>query len=238
MPEATHLRLHGRAMWRAGESLPHVCKSNLSHLRGFGCDISVGGRAKVAVSARKAERAAAAPLGLKMEEEPLLLRAARGEKVESTPVWMMRQAGRHMQCYRDLVKQYPTFRERSEIPEVSTEISLQPFEAYGVDGCILFSDILTPLPGMGKSRLCVFCLSARLMLAFPSLGKASMTRESKHDGEAKANMMPLLCTARSYLCSWKAEHRSMASSCPSIYPFICRECVCVCVHIMCVCGNI
>jgi uroporphyrinogen decarboxylase len=66
-----------------------------------------------------------------MEEKPLLLRAALGEKVERTPVWMMRQAGRHMQCYRDLVAKYPTFRERSEIPEVSTEISLQPYRQYG-----------------------------------------------------------------------------------------------------------
>lgn len=62
---------------------------------------------------------------------------------------MMRQAGRHMKVYRDLVAKYPTFRERSEIPEVSTEISLQPWEAYRPDGVILFSDILTPLPGMG-----------------------------------------------------------------------------------------
>ena len=31
---------------------------------------------------------------------------------------MMRQAGRHMKVYRDLVQKYPTFRERSEIPEV------------------------------------------------------------------------------------------------------------------------
>jgi uroporphyrinogen decarboxylase len=71
------------------------------------------------------------------------------QKVERPPVWMMRQAGRHMQVYRDLVKKYPTFRERSEIPEVSTEISLQPWNAYKTDGVILFSDILTPLPGMG-----------------------------------------------------------------------------------------
>ncbi len=81
--------------------------------------------------------------------EPLLLRAARGETVERTPVWMMRQAGRHMAAYRALVSKYPTFRERSEIPEVSLEVSLQPWEAYGVDGVILFSDILTPLPAMG-----------------------------------------------------------------------------------------
>ncbi|CAM9172904.1 unnamed protein product [Choristocarpus tenellus] len=82
-------------------------------------------------------------------EDPLLLRTARGEEVERVPVWMMRQAGRHMQVYRDLVQKYPTFRERSEIPEVSTEISLQPWRSYKTDGVILFSDILTPLPGMG-----------------------------------------------------------------------------------------
>lgn len=83
------------------------------------------------------------------EQDPLLLRAARGEAVEHTPVWMMRQAGRHMQAYRDLVDRYPTFRQRSELPDVSRDISLQPFRAYGVDGVILFSDILTPLPAMG-----------------------------------------------------------------------------------------
>jgi len=54
-----------------------------------------------------------------------------------------------MKVYRDLVAKYPTFRERSEIPEAALEISLQPWRAYGVDGVILFSDILTPLPAMG-----------------------------------------------------------------------------------------
>ena len=82
-------------------------------------------------------------------DPPLLLRAARGEAVERTPVWMMRQAGRHMQVYRDLIKEYPTFRDRSETPEVSFEVSMQPYRAYKTDGVILFSDILTPLPAMG-----------------------------------------------------------------------------------------
>lgn len=82
-------------------------------------------------------------------KDPLLIRAARGEETERTPVWMMRQAGRHIKEYRDLVKKYPTFRERSEIPEVAVEVSLQPWRNYKTDGCILFSDILTPLPGMG-----------------------------------------------------------------------------------------
>jgi uroporphyrinogen decarboxylase len=61
----------------------------------------------------------------------------------------MRQAGRHMKVYRDLCKIHKTFRDRSENADVATEISLQPYRAYGTDGCILFSDILTPFPGMG-----------------------------------------------------------------------------------------
>ena len=80
---------------------------------------------------------------------PLLLRAALGEKVERPPVWMMRQAGRYMKIYRDLRDKYPSFRERSENPNLSYEISMQPFHAFKPDGVILFSDILTPLPGMG-----------------------------------------------------------------------------------------
>lgn len=99
----------------------------------------------VATAVDKAAKDDAAP-----EKDPLLIRAARGEaNIERTPVWMMRQAGRHIQAYRDLCKEYPTFRQRSEITEVAVEVSLQPWRNYQTDGCILFSDILTPLPGMG-----------------------------------------------------------------------------------------
>ncbi|MEX0269080.1 uroporphyrinogen decarboxylase [Leptolyngbyaceae cyanobacterium UHCC 1019] len=80
---------------------------------------------------------------------PYLLRAARGEILERPPVWMMRQAGRYMKVYRDLRDRYPAFRDRSEKPELAIEISLQPFRAFQPDGVIMFSDILTPLPGIG-----------------------------------------------------------------------------------------
>ena len=80
---------------------------------------------------------------------PYLLRAARGEVVDRPPVWMMRQAGRYMKAYRDLRDKYPSFRERSEKVDIAVEISLQPFRAFQPDGVILFSDILTPLPGIG-----------------------------------------------------------------------------------------
>lgn len=80
---------------------------------------------------------------------PHLLRAARGEVLDRPPVWMMRQAGRYMKAYRDLREKYPSFRDRSEIPEVAVEVSLQPWKAFQPDGVILFSDIVTPLPGLG-----------------------------------------------------------------------------------------
>ncbi len=80
---------------------------------------------------------------------PYLLRATRGEKLDRPPVWMMRQAGRYMKVYRDLRAKYPSFRERSENPDLATEISLQPWTAFKPDGVIMFSDILTPLPGLG-----------------------------------------------------------------------------------------
>ncbi|MBW4575164.1 MAG: uroporphyrinogen decarboxylase [Aphanothece sp. CMT-3BRIN-NPC111] len=80
---------------------------------------------------------------------PYLLRAARGEVLDRPPVWMMRQAGRYMKEYRELRERYPSFRDRSEKAELAIEISLQPWRAFQPDGVILFSDILTPLPGLG-----------------------------------------------------------------------------------------
>jgi uroporphyrinogen decarboxylase len=84
-----------------------------------------------------------------LDQVPYLLRAARKEPLDRPPVWMMRQAGRYMKVYRDLRDKYPSFRERSENADLAIEISLQPWRAFKPDGVILFSDILTPLTGMG-----------------------------------------------------------------------------------------
>eukprot|EP00607_Mallomonas_marina_P010246 CAMPEP_0182421466 /NCGR_PEP_ID=MMETSP1167-20130531/6887_1 /TAXON_ID=2988 /ORGANISM="Mallomonas Sp, Strain CCMP3275" /LENGTH=359 /DNA_ID=CAMNT_0024598655 /DNA_START=186 /DNA_END=1265 /DNA_ORIENTATION=- len=78
----------------------------------------------------------------------ILVRAFKGEKVERTPVWLMRQAGRYMADFKKYSEKY-AFRERSETPDIAIELSLQPWRSFGVDGVIMFSDILTPLPAMG-----------------------------------------------------------------------------------------
>ena len=80
--------------------------------------------------------------------DPLLVRAARGERTERPPVWLMRQAGRHLPEYRELREGY-SFREAIENPAVAEEITLQPYERYDVDGVVMFSDILTCLEPLG-----------------------------------------------------------------------------------------
>ncbi len=83
-----------------------------------------------------------------MSNDYLFLRACRGEEVERTPIWIMRQAGRYMQEYRDMRAKH-TFLELCKTPEAAVEVTLQPIDFLGVDAAILFSDILIVLEPMG-----------------------------------------------------------------------------------------
>ena len=83
-----------------------------------------------------------------MAYNDLFLRAARREATERTPVWMMRQAGRYMQEYRDIRSKYG-FLEMCRTPELAVEVSLQPVDLVGVDAAIIFSDILVIPDAMG-----------------------------------------------------------------------------------------
>ncbi|QGN06036.1 uroporphyrinogen decarboxylase [Halorhabdus sp. CBA1104] len=78
----------------------------------------------------------------------LLVRAARGEHTERPPVWLMRQAGRHLPEYREIREEYD-FLEAVTTPEIAAEITLQPWERYRPDGVVMFSDILTILEPLG-----------------------------------------------------------------------------------------
>ena len=78
----------------------------------------------------------------------LLIKTLNGEKVQRTPVWMMRQAGRYLPDYVRLRKQY-SFFERCQTPELAAEITIQPVDQIGVDAAILFSDILVVPQAMG-----------------------------------------------------------------------------------------
>ena len=80
--------------------------------------------------------------------DPLLVRAARRESVERTPVWFMRQAGRSLPEYR-AVRERHSFWEVAHTPELCAEVTLQPVRRHGVDAAVMFADIMTPVLGMG-----------------------------------------------------------------------------------------
>lgn len=82
-------------------------------------------------------------------QNDLILRAARGEKTERTPVWMMRQAGRILKEYREVRAQAGSFKNLVENPELAAEVTIQPVDLLGVDAAIIFSDILVVPDAMG-----------------------------------------------------------------------------------------
>jgi len=81
-------------------------------------------------------------------QNDLILRTIRHEPVGRTPVWMMRQAGRYLPEYRE-VREKVDFLTLCKTPELAAEVTIQPVDIVGVDGAIIFSDILTIPEAMG-----------------------------------------------------------------------------------------
>ncbi|MCJ1226078.1 Uroporphyrinogen decarboxylase in heme biosynthesis [Toensbergia leucococca] len=82
----------------------------------------------------------------------LLLRTARGERVERPPIWVMRQAGRYLPEYHE-AKGNHDFFECCQSPEIASTLTLQPVERFEglIDAAIIFSDILVIPQAMGMT---------------------------------------------------------------------------------------
>ena len=78
----------------------------------------------------------------------LILRTARGEATERTPVWIMRQAGRYLPEYQ-AVRAEHSFFEVVGTPELAAEVTLQPIDRFPLDAAIIFSDILVVPQALG-----------------------------------------------------------------------------------------
>src|ERR1700742_1879823 len=79
-----------------------------------------------------------------------LLRALQGETVRPIPFWLMRQAGRYLPEYRALRQRAGSFLDLCYTPDLAAEATLQPIRRFGMDGAILFSDILLVPQAMGQ----------------------------------------------------------------------------------------
>src|SRR6185437_8875381 len=79
----------------------------------------------------------------------LILRAARGEKTERVPVWLMRQAGRILPEYRAVREKLSGFKELVTTPQLAAEVTIQPIDILETDAAIIFSDILVVPEAMG-----------------------------------------------------------------------------------------
>lgn len=79
-----------------------------------------------------------------------LLQALKGNTLSPPPVWFMRQAGRYLPEYREVRSRAGSFLDLCKSPELAEEVTLQPVHRFGMDGAILFSDILVVPEALGQ----------------------------------------------------------------------------------------
>tara|TARA_Y100001935_G_scaffold242891_1_gene233789 strand:- start:291 stop:1286 length:996 start_codon:yes stop_codon:yes gene_type:complete len=72
------------------------------------------------------------------------------KRVNTVPIWLMRQAGRYLPEFREIRSKNPNFMELCLNPKLSKEITLQPLKRFSLDAAIVFSDILIVPYAMGQ----------------------------------------------------------------------------------------
>jgi uroporphyrinogen decarboxylase len=172
-----------------------------------------------------------------------LLQALSGEAVWPPPIWLMRQAGRYLSEYRQLRAETQDFVSFCLDPSRAADATLQPIRRFGMDGAILFSDILilpwalgrdlsfteghgpvlTPLRAVDE----VLALDSagfvdRVAPVLETIGRVRSELTQKHDGTALIGFVGAPFTVACYMIEGGgskdfAETRRMAASNPAMF---------------------
>ncbi len=129
-------------------------------------------------------------------DESLFLRTLRGESLDQTPIWFMRQAGRYLPEYRELRAKAGSFLDLCYDPVLASEVTLQPVRRFDMDAAILFADILLIPHALGQKVWFVAGEGPRLepALAGHKDGMAAIERLS--EGYDPSILAPIYETVR------------------------------------------
>ncbi len=83
-----------------------------------------------------------------MNRRDRLVRALHGEPVDALPIWLMRQAGRHLPGYRALRARYGIL-DLARSPDLAARVTIEPLDRFDLDAAIVFADITVPFFGLG-----------------------------------------------------------------------------------------
>ena len=129
-----------------------------------------------------------------------LLQVLRGEPLNRPPIWLMRQAGRYLPEYRALRANAKTFIELCMTPELAIEVTLQPVRRFGMDGAILFADILLIPHALGQDLKFVEGEGPRLDPIRDAAGLAKLS-----DARAAEILSPVMQTVKGVRAALPAD---------------------------------
>ena len=110
-----------------------------------------------------------------------MLVALNGQQTETPPLWLMRQAGRHLKEYLEIRAQAENFLDFCYTPDLAVEATLQPIRRYGFDAAILFSDILVIPDALGQQVDFVPGTGPKLEAISSVEGLKKLSKDRLHD---------------------------------------------------------
>lgn len=129
-----------------------------------------------------------------------LLQVLAGQALPRPPIWLMRQAGRYLPEYRALRADAKTFIELCMTPELAIEVTLQPVRRFGMDGAILFADILLIPHALGQALAYVEGEGPRLEPIRDAAGLAKLS-----DARAAEVLSPVMQTVKGVRAALPAD---------------------------------